>query len=130
MTTITEIPEFLKLLKESNGNIDDFVDIMLELQQRNSVSEADRGEQISKGKNPIERSNDQKYDVAAAATTAAVPGEVPGANVAIGNKDIKDADEIDQKPTKIEMKDKPDTVETKPTTKMNKGEFANIDAAR
>lgn len=130
MTTITEIPEFLKLLKESNGNIDDFVDIMLELQQRNSVSEADRGEQISKGKNPIERSNDQKYDVAAAATTAAVPGEVPGANVAIGNKDIKDADEIDQKPTKIKMKDKPDTVETKPTTKMNKGEFANIDAAR
>lgn len=130
MTTITEIPEFLKLLKESNGNIDDFVDIMLELQQRNSVSEADRGEQISKGKNPIERSNDQKYDVAAAATTAAVPGEVPGANVAIGNKDIKDADEIDQKPTKIEMNDKEDTVNTKPTTKMNKGEFANIDAAR
>lgn len=120
--------EFLKLLDESNGNIDDFVDIMLELQKRNSVSEADRGEQISKGKNPIERSNDQK-DVVAAAQTA-VPGEVPGANVAIGNKDIKNADEVDQKPTEIKMKDKPDTVETKPTTKMNKGEFANIDAAR
>lgn len=128
MTTITEIPEFLKLLKESNGNIDDFVDIMLELQQRNSVTEADRGEQISKGKNPIERSRDQKDVVATSA--AAVPGEVPGANVAIGNKDIRDADEIDQKPTKIEMNDKEDTVNTKPTTKMNKGEFANIDAAR
>mgnify|MGYP001437126852 CR=1 FL=1 len=49
MTTYREKPEFLSLLKESNRNIDEFVDIMLDLQKRNSVEEADRGEQISKG---------------------------------------------------------------------------------
>ena len=129
MTTYWEKPEFLSLLKESNRNIDEFVDIMLDLQKRNSVEEADRGEQISKGKNPIERSKDQKDDLAMPAG-AAMPGEVPGANVAIGNKDIKDADSVEEKPTKIKISDNADKVETKPTTKMNKGEFANIDAAR
>ena len=120
------------LLEGSNGDIDYFVELMTELQKNAiTVQEADKGEQISKGKNPIERSSDEKEAmVAEPAQPLAAPGEVPGANVAIGNKDLEDADDITDLPTKIKLSNKKDVIDTKPKTMMNKGEFASIDAAR
>lgn len=119
------------LLEVSNGDIDYFVELMTELQKNAiSVQEADKGEQISKGKNPIERSNDEKEAMAEPVQPLAAPGEVPGANVAIGNKDLEDADDITDLPTKVKLSNKKDVINTKPKTMMNKGEFASIDAAR
>jgi len=121
---------FEKLLTESNGDIDHFIEMMLELQNEFTLKEEDKGEQISKGMNPLEKSDDEKEaEQMAMDQPAAAPGEVPGANVAIGNKDKQDVDAIVQKPTKIEVSGKKDSVNKKPQTKLNDNEFTAVDAA-
>ena len=99
----------------------------------------DEGEQISKGKNALEKSDDEEEKEVAdgeasigdvqAASPASVPGEVPGANVAIGNKtfdnDKADADETQE----IKLSGKKDKIVTKPQTKVNPSEYGHIDAA-
>lgn len=118
---------FDKLITESNGDIDQFIEMMIDLQNEFTLKEEDKGEQISKGMNPLEKSDDEKE--ADQMAVSAAPGEVPGANVAIGNKDEQDIDAIVQKPTKVEISGKKDSVNKKPQTKLNDDEFSGIDAA-
>ena len=121
------------ILKEYDGDIDSFIEMIEKLKE-------DEGEQISKGKNALEKSDDEEEkevadgeasigDVQAAAAPASVPGEVPGENVAIGNKtfdnDKADADETQE----IKLSGKKDKIVTKPQTKVNPSEYGHIDAA-
>jgi len=120
------------ILKEYDGDIDSFIEMI------QKIAEDEKGEQISKGKNALEKSDDEEEkEVAqdggigdtAAAAPASVPGEVPGANVAIGNKtfddDKADADETQE----IKLSGKQDKIVTKPQTKVNPSEYGHIDAA-
>ena len=120
------------ILKEYDGDIDSFIEMITK------IAEDEKGEQISKGKNALEKSDDEEEkEVAqdggigdtAAAAPASVPGEVPGANVAIGNKtfddDKADADETQE----IKLSGKKDKIVTKPQTKVNPSEYGHIDAA-
>tara|TARA_B100000927_G_C16413165_1_gene448124 strand:- start:677 stop:1063 length:387 start_codon:yes stop_codon:yes gene_type:complete len=120
------------ILKEYDGDIDSFIEMITK------IAEDEKGEQISKGKNALEKSDDEEEkEVAqdggigdtAAAAPASVPGEVPGANVAIGNKtfddDKADADETQE----IKLSGKQDKIVTKPQTKVNPSEYGHIDAA-
>ena len=120
------------ILKEYAGDIDSFIEMIEKLKE-------DEGEQISKGKNALEKSDDEEEKEVAdgeasigdvqAASPASVPGEVPGANVAIGNKtfdnDKADADETQE----IKLSGKKDKIVTKPQTKVNPSEYGHIDAA-
>ena len=120
------------ILKEYDGDIDSFIEMIEKLKE-------DEGEQISKGKNALEKSDDEEEKEVAdgeasigdaqAASPASVPGEVPGANVAIGNKtfdnDKADADETQE----IKLSGKKDKIVTKPQTKVNPSEYGHIDAA-
>ena len=118
------------LLKKSNQNIDEWINMMLDLQTAHAIDE-DEGEQISKGKNPLEKSDDEKEAVAVepAAAPAAVPGETPGANIAIGKKDIDKDIATGEKPSEIKVGAKADKLEKKPRTKEQpNSEFGNIDA--
>lgn len=121
------------ILKEYDGDIDSFIEMITK------ISEDEKGEQISKGKNALEKSDDEEEKEVAdgeasigdlqAAAPASVPGEVPGANVAIGNKtfdnDKADADETQE----IKLSGKKDKIVTKPQTKVNPSEYGHIDAA-
>jgi hypothetical protein len=121
------------LLKTYEGDIDSFIETIQKIAE-------DDGEQISNGKNPLEKSDDEEEQevsdgeavpAGAAEPQAAlsVPGEVPGANVAIGNKqfdnDKADADETQE----IKLSGKKDKIDTKPQTKVNPSEYGHIDAA-
>ena len=120
------------ILKEYDGDIDSFIEMIEKLKE-------DEGEQISKGKNALEKSDDEEEKEVAdgeasigdvqAASPASVPVEVPGANVAIGNKtfdnDKADADETQE----IKLSGKKDKIVTKPQTKVNPSEYGHIDAA-
>ena len=119
----------LNKLFESVKNIDEWVKLMEDLQNKHVYEKADKGEQISKGKNPLEKSNDEKEVEVMDAQPAAVPGETPGANVAIGNKDV-DLDTAEgEKPSEIKIGAKADKLEKKPKTKVQpNSEYSNIDA--
>jgi hypothetical protein len=107
------------LIAESNGNLNEFVELMLDLQSNHTIKEEDKGEQISKGMNPLEKSEDEKEAEAQEVDQQMPAGEMPGSNVAIGNKDTKDVEDIVQKPTKVEVSGNKDEVEVEPQTKLD-----------
>ena len=124
------------ILSEFEGDIDEFIEVLEQIKE-------DEGEQISNGKNPLEKSDDEEEKEvsdgeaapanapasAAGGGLASVPGEVPGANVAIGNKEF-DNDEADAEKTReVKLSGKKDKVDTKPQTKSNPSEYGHIDAA-
>lgn len=122
------------ILSEFEGDIDEFIEVLEQIKE-------DEGEQISNGKNPLEKSDDEEEKEvsdgeaapanapADAGAPASVPGEVPGANVAIGNKEF-DNDEADAEKTReIKLSGKQDKIDTKPHTKLNPSEYGHIDAA-
>ena len=124
------------ILSEFEGDIDEFIEVLEQIKE-------DEGEQISNGKNPLEKSDDEEEKEvsdgeaapanapasAAGGGLASVPGEVPGANVAIGNKEF-DNDEADADKTReVKLSGKKDKVDTKPQTKLNPSEYGHIDAA-
>jgi len=121
----------LEKLFKGIKSIDEWIDLMEDLQKTHVFEKADEGEQISKGKNPLEKSNDEKEAevVAADAPPAAVPGETPGANVAIGKKDIDKDTAEGEKPSEIKIGAKADKLNKKPKTKVQpNSEYSNIDA--
>jgi hypothetical protein len=107
------------LIAESSGNLDEFTSLMLDLQNEFTIKEEDKGEQISKGMNPLEKSDDEKEAEQDMDQPMPAAAPMPGGNVAIGNKDAEDAEDIVQKPTKVEVSGKSDTVEMDPQTKLN-----------
>lgn len=111
-------------------SIDEWIDLMEDLQKTHVFEKADKGEQISKGKNPLEKSNDEKQaDAVLDQPPAAVPGETPGANISIGNKEIDKDTAEGEKPSEIKLGAKADKLEKKPKTKLQpNSEYSNIDA--